>query len=109
MKFATIALVATASAITMRAEVEKKCMDRKGSDEIFAHVDTNGNGQIGRKELVAGIKEFSKSQGYTPTDKDWEWVEKTATKDAGKDHTLSSKEFHKWVNQFAKHFKIGGC
>jgi len=112
MKFAAIALVATVSAISIRTEAEaegKKCVGWKESVAIFDKIDTNHNGQVGRHELVHAIKEFSKSKNYTPSKEDWEWVEKTATKNAGKDHTLNKKEFHKWVNHFAKHFHVDGC
>merc|ERR1711898_47246 len=90
MKFATIALVASANA-------------------IFNAIDTNDNGQVGEKELVRALKAFAKSRDYKPSKSDWEWVGKTASHDAGKDNTLSPKEFHKWINQFAKHFHIDGC
>ena len=47
MKFATIALVATASAITMRAEVEKKesieCIKIDTTNKIYNNKFCNGN------------------------------------------------------------------
>ena len=105
MKFAIIALVATASAV----QVEGTCVDWKESKALFHAIDSNDNGQVGKHELVHALKAFARSRGYTPSKKDWAWVKKTATKDAGKDHTLSQKEFHKWINQFARHFHIDGC
>jgi len=109
MKFAAIALVATVSAISLQTEAEGKCVGWKESKSIFNSIDSNDNGQVGKHELVHALKAYAKSRDYTPTDKDWAWVKKTATKDAGKDHTLSQKEFHKWINQFARHFHIDGC
>jgi len=105
MKFAIIALVATASAV----QVEGTCVDWKESKALFHAIDSNDNGQVGRKELKHALKAYAKSRDYTPTKKDWEWVERTAKKAAGKDHTLSEKEFHRWVNHFARHFQIDGC
>merc|ERR1712100_136479 len=92
MKFATIALVASASAIQIEG---KACVGWKESKAIFNAIDTNDNGQVGEKELVRALKAFAKSRDYKPTKADWEWVGKTASKDAGTDHTLSPKEFHK--------------
>merc|ERR1712166_387397 len=104
MKFAAIALIATASAVEIRAE--KWCVDKKESHEIFAAIDTNHNGQIGKHELVHALKEFAHHEDHKITDKEWAWVKKTATKDAGKDKHLNEKEFHKWINQFANHFHL---
>ena len=105
MKFAAIALVATASAI----KVEGACVDAKEAKAIFNAIDTNGNGQVNRKELVAALKAFAKSRDYTPTKADWAWVAKSAYADAGTDKQLNAGEFAKWVNQFANHFHIDGC
>merc|ERR1712054_24570 len=98
MKFVAIALVASASAIQIEGGA---CVDKKEAAAIFNAVDTNGNGQVGRKELVSALKAFAKSRDYKPTKKDWAWVKKTAYADAGADKTLSEPEFEKWVNQFA--------
>ena len=105
MKFAAIALVASASAISVRGN----CVDPKEAKAIFAAIDTNDNGQVGKKELVSALKAFAKSRDYKPTKADWAWVAKTAYADAGADKQLNEKEFAKWVNQFAKHFQIDGC
>merc|ERR1719263_1736004 len=106
MKFAAIALVASASAIQIRGG---PCVDAKEGAAIFNAVDTSGNGQVDKKELVAALNAFAKSRNYKPTKADWAWVAKTAYADAGADKTLSQAEFQKWVNQFAAHFKIDGC
>ena len=104
MKFAL--LVASVAAVRIQGG---ECVSKEESGEIFDKIDTNDNGQVNRKELVTALKAYAKSKDYTPTKKDWAWVKKSAYKDAGADKTLSPEEFHKWVNQFAKHFKIDGC
>merc|ERR1719222_1119722 len=106
MKFAAIALVASASAIQIRGGA---CVDPKEAQAIFNAVDSNGNGEVGKTELVAALKAFAKSRSYKPTAADWAWVSKTAYADAGADKTLNEAEFEKWVNQFAKKFQIDGC
>ena len=40
------------------------------------------------------------------TKKDWAWVNKTATADAGKANGLNEADFHKWINQFADEFGV---
>ena len=85
------------------------CVDAKEAKAIFNAVDANGNGQVGKKELVSALKAFAKSRDYKPTKEDWAWVGKTAYAAAGKDKTLSEGEFAGWVNKFANHFHIDGC
>ena len=104
MKFAAIALIASTSAI--KIEAEKWCVDSEESNKIFNVIDTNNNGQIGKHELVHALKEFAHRHHHEITKKEWHWVAKTAKHDAGKDHTLSEKEFHHWINQFAHHFHL---
>ena len=106
MKFAAVALIATASAMKIRGG---ECVSTADSNELFTGIDTNHNGSVNKAEFITGLKAFAKSQNYVPTDSDWAWVGKTAIKDAGADHVLSPAEFHTWVNQFASHFHIGGC
>ena len=81
MKFAVIALIASASAIKITAEA-KGCVSPAEAKEGFDHVDTNHNGQIDKAELVTALKAFAASQHYTPTAADWAWVGKTARADA---------------------------
>merc|ERR1712070_115258 len=104
MKFAL--LVASAAAIKVEAD---RCVSAKEARAIFGAIDTNDNGQVGRRELVRALRAFARSRDYTPTKQDWEWVRRTATADAGADHTLSEAEFARWVEQFARHFHIDGC
>ena len=55
MKFALIALVASATAIQIRAE-GKKCVSNKESNQVFDAIDTNHNGQVSKKELKTAIE-----------------------------------------------------
>ena len=105
MKFAAIALIASVSAV----KVQGNCVNKKESRAIFEALDSNGNGVVGGRELKRGLEAFAKSRDYTITDADKEWVTKTAKAAAGGDNTLTSFEFHKWVNEFAKHYHIDGC
>ena len=60
MKFATIALVASASAISLRADAEKVCVPHESAVRAFKMTDSSKNGQIDRKELVKGMEMFEK-------------------------------------------------
>ena len=104
MKFAL--LVASAAAIQIQGDA---CVSNKEAGAIFNAVDTNGNGQVSKDELVKALKAYAKSRDYEPTKEDWAWVAKSAYADAGADKTLNRAEFTKWVNQFANHFHIDGC
>lgn len=107
MKFAIIALVAAASAITIRQN--GGCVDSQMSDGIFKEIDTNHNGEVNKSELVTALKAFAKSQDYTPTDADWKWVAKHAKADAAKQGnkaTMDPEEFNHFANQFAEHFGL---
>ena len=109
MRFTAIfALVASASAMRLNLSAAQ-CVDGKEASAIFHAIDTNDNGQVGRKELVVALKVFGKSRDYTPTKADWAWVSKSAYAAAGADKTLDVTEFTKWVNEFAAHFHIDGC
>ena len=107
MKFAALALIATAAAVKIQAQGE--CVDNAESAGWFKKIDTNGNGQINKEELVSALNAYAQAHHYAPTKADWAWVAKSAYADAGKDKTLSAGEFHKWINQFAQHFHIDGC
>merc|ERR1711997_585491 len=84
----------------------KKCPSKRDIKEAFDQVDTNHNGQIDGKELVAALIAYAKHEHYTPTLADVEWIQKTAKKDAGKDHQLNMAEFGKFANSFAAHFHL---
>ena len=56
MKFALIALVASAAAIQIRAE-GKKCVSNQESNQVFDAIDTNHNGQVSAKELKTAIEQ----------------------------------------------------
>ena len=110
MKFAAIALVATASAIQLREQKGDACVSKADTDDAFAHIDKGGNGTINARELSAAIERMAKSQGLGPPPKeDLDWIIASYKRDAGEDHVLNKHEFWEWSNQFAKHFHIGGC
>ena len=108
MKFAAIALIASASAIKLQVETQG-CVSPADAKEGFEYVDSNHNGSIDKKELVTALNAFAKSQHYTPTKADWAWVKKHAVADAamgGNKHTMDLKEFTLFANQFATHFGL---
>lgn len=92
------------------AEVEAdKChASQADTDAAFKKIDTNGNGQINRKELKRAVMWIAKQMNHTITKEEAEWVAKTAGADAGKDQTLSPKEFNKFANTFVNHFGLCG-
>jgi len=98
MKFALIALVATASAI----KIQKTCphVPMAESDGLFGEVDTNHNGSLSMSEVEAALKKFGAPKDAIPV------VMNKAKKDAGADAVLDKKEFNKLVNQVTKKF---GC
>ena len=63
MRFTAIfALVASASAMRLNLAESlegAQCVDAKEASAIFHAIDTNGNGEVGKKELVAAIKAFA--------------------------------------------------
>merc|ERR1719454_651701 len=121
MKFAILALVATASAIKIQggpaagpppppgpppaggppggpAGGPPPCpIPGEASDAIFESIDTNGDGQVSEAELVAGIKaavahgDLDAAQVAS--------IKKYAPAAAGTDHTLSEPEFNALANQ----------
>merc|ERR1711997_188782 len=76
----------------------KKCPSKAEAKEIFGHVDTNGNGEIDKDELVAALNELAKEHDYTPTKADWEWVKNTAEKiNTNNDDHFNQKEFRRFA------------
>ena len=71
----------------------------KQSDEVFHQVDTNGNGQISKKELTIAVTAYLKEHKIHPTKAQVKGFTKAATADAGADHQLNPKEFNKLANQ----------
>ena len=98
MKFALIALVASAAAIRITAE-EAPCVCMKQSDAVFKQVDTNGDGQISKKELTIAVTNYLKAHNIHPTAGQVAKFRGAAIKDAGADHTLNPKEFNTLANQ----------
>ena len=103
MKFALIALVASATAIKLRAE-PAPCVSMKQSDEVFKMVDTNGDGQIERKELRSAIVGYLKShpraaaEAEKLTKDDVKHLKEMVYDAAGDDHKLNPVEFNGLAN-----------
>merc|ERR1719484_6137 len=106
MKFAVLALVASTSAIQIRAEADKCHGSMADTNEAFDHIDTNHNGSINQKELTAAVEWVAKKMNHKITKKEWEWLGKTAGADAGKDQVMNKKEFNKFANTFVNHFGL---
>ena len=96
MKFAL--LIATVSAIRITAE-DAPCVSMKQSNEVFHKVDTNGNGQISKKELTVAVKAYLKANDIHPTKAQVRAFAGAAKHDAGADHQLNPKEFNSLANQ----------
>ena len=91
MKFALIALVATASAIKIQGACPKVTME--DSDSVFRKVDTNHNGSLSMSEVEAALKKYHAPKDMIPV------AMNAAKKDAGADKVLDKKEFNKLANQ----------
>ena len=70
MKFATLALIASASAIQISTEVEAEttivasqasCVPRPISNNMFNIIDTNHNGTLSPRELYGAIEEWARA------------------------------------------------
>ena len=106
MKLATLALIAGASAILQKNNIEidegkGKCIPLKESDKIFHHIDTNHNHELGPSELFGAIKHWAKITHRKLTEANIHWIEKHAANDAatnGHDATMDHKEFWMFIN-----------
>ena len=97
MKFALIALVASASAIQIRGA---PCVSMDQSNEVFAEIDTNHNGQIGRAEGEAAVRWFLKSHpNFQPSAAQVHGAEDAVVAAAGADHQLNPVEFNHLANE----------
>merc|ERR1719498_1531328 len=89
MKF--LALIASVAAIKVDVE-GGKCVSMKESNEVFKMIDTNGNGQISKHEMVEAVTDFlDHHKNIHPTKKQIKMFEEAAIKDAGADHQLNPK------------------
>jgi Ca2+-binding EF-hand superfamily protein len=75
------------------------CVSMKQSDGVFHMVDTNGNGQISKKELTVAVTAYLKENHIHPTAAQVKGFTKAATADAGADHQLNPVEFNSLANQ----------
>ena len=101
MKFALIALVATVASIRLSEAGPHKCVSAAQSGAVFKEVDTNGNGQVSKKELTIAVTGYLQKHNLHPTDAQVAEFTKAAESDAGADHTLSPAEFNELANQVA--------
>ena len=101
MKFALIALVASATAIKISAD---QCVTMKQSDGVFKMVDTNHDGQINRKELRTAVGHYLEShpraaaEANKLTKDDVKHLKEMVYDAAGDDHKLNPAEFNSLAN-----------
>lgn len=85
------------------------CIGPKEAGKYFNKIDTNHNGSISEGELKDALEALAKAHNYKPTQKDIDWVESTAERDAdlqGSPDSMSPAEFFVFANQFAHHFGL---
>jgi hypothetical protein len=103
MKFALIALVASATAIKLRATAAP-CVSMDQSNEVFGMIDTNHDGQINRKELRTAIGSYLKdhpraeAEAEKLTKDDVKHLKEMVYDAAGDDHKLNPVEFNGLAN-----------
>merc|ERR1712086_583098 len=107
MKFALLALVATVASIRLSAPAQ--CVSAADSDAVFKKVDTNGNGQVSKKELTVAVTTYLKENKIHPTEAQVAAFTKAAEADAGADKTLSPAEFNSLANQVANYLDPAHC
>tara|TARA_B110001450_G_C17506199_1_gene434467 strand:+ start:152 stop:574 length:423 start_codon:yes stop_codon:yes gene_type:complete len=106
MKFALIALVASATAIKLRAA--DVCVSQAQSDEVFHQVDTNGNGEISRQELRGAIGYYLRTHPRAAAQADHLTADDVAALKAivydvaGADHQLNPAEFNTLANDMCR-------
>ena len=93
MKFALLALIATASAIKVTAPPACK-VSRAMSDEVYGTMN-GGSGEVNEKELMKGLK------GSGIAEKDQAKIANAAGNFVGKDGKLDKKEFNELLNNQA--------
>merc|ERR1719263_1808541 len=103
MKYAVIALLASTSAIRIeKGKKHRGCITPKMSNDVYGELDTNKNGSLDYDEIKTGLEELAKSQDYTPTKEDWEWVEKTGKRiDKKNPGKVNKREFNRFANAVA--------
>ena len=102
MKF-TLALIATTAAIRITASAPHQCVSETASDRVFDMVDTNGDGQVDKKELTSAINVYLDANNINPTPAQIKAFTAAAVADAGADMTLSKPEANKLANQVANY------
>lgn len=100
MKFAIIALVATASAIRVTAQAGCAPLPQGETDGIFGQIDTNHNGFLSMSEGHAALEKAGIPAAAISE------VMAAAKKDATSKKGLDKKQFNELANQANK---IMGC
>ena len=109
MKFATLALVASTSAIRLQEQAQGCVIPPIAVKMAFQHIDTNGNGQLSADELKAAFEFVEKAYDFKIGAKAADWIEGQAKKDAGEGgpkDSMSVKEFGQFANQTVNHFGV---
>merc|ERR1711990_674979 len=109
MKFAVAALLVSASAIRINKGKRGPgpCITPEDTNEVYADLDTNGNGSLNVEEVKDGLEQLAKSYNYTITADDWKWLEATGERiDKKNEGTISKHEFWRFSNAVARHFHI---
>ena len=108
MKF-TLALIATASAVTISRRAMETCVSEAQSDRVFDLADVNGDGKIGRSELTSAITTYLDSTGMKVTRRQIKAFTNTAEHDSGADGVLEKSEFNHLANQVANYLAPTNC
>ena len=110
MKF--FALIASVSAIKITSDAAAgQCVSQKQSDEVFDHIDTNGNGEISKRELTKAVQWWLKraNPNDIPDAKEAEQLKDAVVEHAGADRQLNKEEFNSLANDIASHLYPKKC
>ena len=127
MKFATLALIASTSAIMIRenvdmsTEVEKHhkkenhCMDKKEIDKLFKAL-SHGKKEVTRKEMAHGLVAFRHADDITQKELHkhmhvkggWEWIAAQLHRRMGDHGKMDREKFTKFADAFLDHFGFCG-
>jgi len=88
-------------------EPRRKCVDWRQAKRGFKALDTDKSGSLSYDEIKVGLEDLAKSQDYTPTKQDWEWIEKTGKRiDSKTPGKVDEKEFYRFANAVFRHFGL---
>ena len=97
MKFALVALVASAAAIQIKGA--DKCVSDEDSNHVFELIDKNGDGQVSEPELRSAISQWLQEHHIHPTAAQVARFSNAAGNAAGADQRLNPAEFNRLANQ----------